>query len=421
MLQSLIGRWFGGPPPTAPKAPVEMPVSSRAASAAARQRAAEPEALPIVGARRPLIDSKGEIAGFEFHVGDAVRQRLAAMVSDKLTRVHGQALLASMRLSLGSASLAYAEIPAHWLALLPAADGAGLHLALANLAAVDDPSSLGDAIQAWRQAGARIGWRIDEVRSPGMRPDFHLCATVPQKRTVPWVAPDMPDVEAMEDALIAGAAWAGCSVRSGSEPKAVRALPPGARQLMLLLNRLVQDDDTHAVIADIKKDAALTVRLLQYMNSPGVSRGHVLGSVEQAVAVLGRAALYQWVSGQLVRMAPSRPATGTLQRMALARARLLEMAGRAAGEHSPGCLYLLGLCSVLPLLMQVSLADAVESLNLPVEAQQALLHGTGPWASYLTLVEALEGPDMAVLKIISEPLGGVEKVLAMSARAWLPE
>jgi c-di-GMP-related signal transduction protein len=97
------------------------------------------------------------------------------------------------------------------------------------------------------------------------------------------------------------------------------------------------------------------------------------------------------------------------------------MLGRSVGETAPGSLFLMGLCSVLPQLMQMALADALASLQLPPEAEQALLRGTGPWTGYIALLEALEAPDMSAAKPLSEPFGGLDKVLAMSARSWMPE
>jgi EAL and modified HD-GYP domain-containing signal transduction protein len=180
----------------------------------------------------------------------------------------------------------------------------------------------------------------------------------------------------------------------------------------------VRDDDTDALVAAVKDDAALCVRLLQYLNSPGVTRGTRLTSIEQAVAVLGRDALYHWASALLVRMGPARPAAASLQALALARARLLELLGRAAGDASPGSLYLLGLGSVLPLLMQTSLAEALATLKLPSDAERALLRRDGPWAVHLALVEALEAADLATSAQLAGRFGGAAAVLSMSASAW---
>lgn len=132
--------------------------------------------------------------------------------------------------------------------------------------------------------------------------------------------------------------------------------------------RAGRTDDNATVVDNIKADAALSLRLLLHLNSVGAWPGRVLDSVEQAVLVLGRDALGRWVAQRLVQMAPPRPASSAAQAMAMARGRLLELLARAQGAASPGSLYLLGLASMLPLLMQGSVEDAARSMCLPPDA-----------------------------------------------------
>jgi c-di-GMP-related signal transduction protein len=70
------------------------------------------------------------------------------------------------------------------------------------------------------------------------------------------------------------------------------------------------------------------------------------------------------------------------------------------------------------MLLQISMADALESMQLPEHAAQALQNRDGPWAVYLSLVEALEKPDMAAAQMLAEPLGGLDAMMSMSANAW---
>jgi c-di-GMP-related signal transduction protein len=200
----------------------------------------------------------------------------------------------------------------------------------------------------------------------------------------------------------------------------MQSLPPEARRLLRLLNRLLHDDDNAGVVDDIKSDAALCLRLLHFLNSAGASPGRELDSIEQAVLVLGRDALYRWISQMLVRMAPPRPAADALQALALARARLLELLARAEGVSSPGSLYLLGLASMLPLLLQCSVEDAGDALRLPPAALQALQQHAGPWVPYLSMIKALEANDLAAAGALSGPFGGLDAVLACWTEAWRP-
>jgi EAL and modified HD-GYP domain-containing signal transduction protein len=185
------------------------------------------------------------------------------------------------------------------------------------------------------------------------------------------------------------------------------------------MSRLVRDDDNALLVADIKSDPTVALRLLQFLNSAGATPGRELGSIDQAVMVLGRDTLYRWVAQMLVRLSPSRPAADALRALALARARLIERLARQAGEPSPGSLYVLGLASMLPMLLHCSLGEATSSLQLPAVAVEAL-RGTGPWQIYLSIALALERYDMAETERLAQRFGGLETVLAHSAQAWLP-
>ena len=235
----------------------------------------------------------------------------------------------------------------------------------------------------------------------------------------PLVLLELPSVEVMEAVLAPPVVWAACSLGGCTEPARAQALPPHAHRALRLLNRLLHDDDHAAVVEDVKADAALSLRLLQLINSAGNRTGRTLDSIDQAVMVLGRDTLYRWVAQMLVRLAPARPAGQALQAQALARARFLELLARASGQASDaGGLYLLGLATMLPLLLQCRLDEALQSLHLPAAALQALRGDDGPWLRHLALLNALERRDMVAAEALAQSFGGLDAVLACSAQAW---
>ena len=111
-------------------------------------------------------------------------------------------------------------------------------------------------------------------------------------------------------------------------------------------------------------------------------------------------------------------AATALKEIALARARFFELLAIEAKEPAPGSLFTLGLASMLGLLMNVKIADAVEPLNLPEAAREALLFARGPWMAYLKLAAAFEQGDTAPAEALALPFGGLEVVLECSAQAW---
>jgi EAL and modified HD-GYP domain-containing signal transduction protein len=430
MLNTLLNRFRAKPSPPPPVSRPAAPPSRLPATMAA----AAP-ALPAgTGARRPLVSAQGRLAGFEFRAGGAGFDRLQGAAAAACTTN----LLGAMRLSASQKMGALAELPAAWLARVPDHELAhGMHLLLRADASCADVEAACALVNRLRRAGVQVGW--DPLASPGWpreagRPDFMPLASPAGDDPAAWrqavdgaarrwadtplVLLDLPSVEALEAVLAPPVAWAACRIGGCAEPARAQALPPQAQRALRLLNRLLHDDDHAAVVDDIKGDAALSLRLLQYLNSAGALPGRELDSIEQAVMLLGRDALYRWVAQMLVRMSPPRPAAHALQASALARARLFELLGRATQAPNPGGLYLLGLATMLPMLMQCGIGEAAEALHLPPPAVQALRREGGPWQPYLELVQALEAGDLRAIEVVAAPFGGHEQVFASWAEAW---
>ena len=404
----------------------------------------KPAPAPVgIGARRPLVSGQGALAGFEFHAAALDPRRLRRAEDTAVVTAYLGNLLGAMRLCTTQGLHALAELPLGWLphcerdeAFTP-----GMHLLLRPDGDTGSTFTPGASIARLRGLGVRIGWDPDAEGATAFaeagRPDFAaMRAAAPGDAAawrraiaeaamrwggVPLVLLDLPDIEAMEAALGPSTLLAACTVASCAVPAKVQALPPQAQRLLRLLNRLLQDDqDNAAVVVDIKSDAALSLRLLHYLNSAGASPGRELDSIEQAVLVLGRDKLYRWIAQMLVRMSAPRPAAEALQALALARARMLEMLARAQGLQNPGGLYLLGLASMLPLLLQCSLDDAQDALCLAPAAVQALQDRGGPWEPHLHLLMALEANDIGRAGPLAVPFGGLEAVLSLWTDAWRP-
>jgi HDOD domain len=430
MLNSLLNRFRAKPPPVAP-APRPAPAAPRAAPLATG-----PDVPVGTGARRPLVSAQGRLAGFEFRASGASFERLQGPAAAACTTN----VLGAMRLCAGQGLGALAELPAGWLARVPATELVrGMHLVLRADASCEDAAATHALLKRLRGAGVRVGWnpQAGTALPPAAgSPDFLALPALPGGDSVAWQGAvrsagerwpgiplallELPSVDVMEAVLGPAVAWAACSIGRCSEPARAQALPPQTHRALRLLNRLLRDEDHAAVVADVKSDAAISLRLLQYLNSAGALPGRELDSIDQAVMLLGRDALYRWVAQMLVRMSPPRPAAHALQSTALARARLFELLARATDAPNPGGLYLLGLATMLPMLMQCGIDEAADAVQLPPQAVQALRLQGGPWQPYVELLPALESGDLAAVETLSESLGGKDQVLACWTEAWRP-
>jgi hypothetical protein len=420
---------------------VPAKVQATARTPAPATSAVAVEAPIGLGARRPLVAPSGALAGFEFGASAAVLARARAGAGDAALHAGLANVLGAMRLCIDQQLVALAELPASGLMrFLREGDFcAGMYIVVGPDPMFADATAAAALFARLRHAGAHIGWASSAttpIAAPPGAPDFvpmrqssHADASAWQRAVAEERARhpnaallllDVEGVELMEALLHPPVFLAACAMSPSLLPARTQALPPQAQRLLQLMSRLVRDDDNALLVADIKSDPTLALRLLQYLNSAGASPGRELESIDQAVMVLGRDTLYRWVAQMLVRLSPSRPAADALRALALARARLLERLARETGEASPGSLYVLGLASMLPTLLQCSLDDATSSLQLPAAALEALRQGTGPWQRYLSLALALERYDMAETEILAQKFGGLEAVLGHSAQAWLP-
>ncbi len=428
MLGRLFARWFG--------AGSKAPPATTAAATTAVADEPEGDAPPILGARRPLVSARGEVAGYEFHVGRHTLKRANSSGNATAVSAYRSALLTAVRLGTQSGRIGFAELPA---AALGSVDDSievppGILLSL-QFAPSDDVQALPPLMRAWRAAGARLGWRVDANPGPpaGERPDFlvlnqgtqTLPAFMASLQQARWqhlgmtlIANELESIAMLEKVVQAGADYACCAMSARSDTAGAGQIAPQAQRVLHLLNAIVQDAPTDELVTGIKADVSLSYRLLRYLNSASFGSSNEIGSIQQAVLLLGRNDLYRWLSVLLVRVSSGRPVSSALQEVALARSRFLELLAEARGEPKPGDFFTLGMTSMLGELLSTPLAKVVESLQLPAAAKQALLERSGPWSAYLDLAEAVERPDAPEFAALAASFGGVEAVLACSHQAW---
>ena len=78
----------------------------------------------------------------------------------------------------------------------------------------------------------------------------------------------------------------------------------------------------------------------------------------------------------------------------------------------------MGLLSLLDVMLQVPLTQALGPLRLTDPARQALIERGGPWRDILALAEALERHDLTSAGELADAFGGLDRVLTLSDEAW---
>lgn len=176
-----------------------------------------------------------------------------------------------------------------------------------------------------------------------------------------------------------------------SRPDGFRKTRVPAGQLAALeLITLLQDPDAEiSDIADvIRRDVNLSYRILKMVNSAHYSLPRPLGSMEEAVVLVGTKQIVSWVG--MLSMSGINNKPSELTRMAMVRARACETLAQCLGRADTQRLYLVGLFSVIEALLDVPAEQALRSLPLAVEIVDAITSGNGIMGEALRGVIAYE-------------------------------
>lgn len=172
-----------------------------------------------------------------------------------------------------------------------------------------------------------------------------------------------------------------------------RELGPRVARLATLLGRLRKDADTEEIVALLKQDAALSLRLLRYVNSAGSGVLEPVHSIERAFILLGRSALQRWLLILLCGLDDNGGRASAALESALVRARMMELLGAARPRPEQETLFLTGLLSLIDVILQVPMEKAIGALAVGPEIAQALTRGEGEHALLLEIACACEAAD----------------------------
>jgi c-di-GMP-related signal transduction protein len=174
-----------------------------------------------------------------------------------------------------------------------------------------------------------------------------------------------------------------------------RSIPANHLFHIEILKQLHRDPVDFVKLADlVKQDTSLTYRLLRLVNSPMCAIRQEVRSIQSALMVVGEDAFRRIATLAIAGELNGSQSTEIL-RMAFVRGRFCELAAEQCALE-PGEQYLLGLLSLLPAMLRLSMDDLTPSLPLREPIRQALhgnsnrerrlldwleCHETGCWAA----------------------------------------
>jgi EAL and modified HD-GYP domain-containing signal transduction protein len=190
--------------------------------------------------------------------------------------------------------------------------------------------------------------------------------------------------------------------------------PSAVRRLDLLTALAASDVDLRKVIALVTTDPALSFRLLRATNSAASGSRQKVGSIRDAVVLLGLHRVREWVA--LMVVSDVSEATEDQLAAVLIRARLCQ----TVAEHldlPPESGFTVGLLSGVADLIGQSAAEVAHHLPLTADVAAALIRGEGRLGEVLTTVHSYERVDLGALG--QAPMDSGELAQAyLSALGW---
>jgi EAL and modified HD-GYP domain-containing signal transduction protein len=153
---------------------------------------------------------------------------------------------------------------------------------------------------------------------------------------------------------------------------------------------LAPDLDFDRLEALIARDLELSYRLLRYANSAFFSRRREIGTVREAIQLIGERMTRRWALVVALAGGSARP--DELLTDALVRGRTLELVAADLPALSADHAFTVGLFSMLPSLVNRPMEQALDGVGLPADIEGALLDGRPPYGGLLDrLVCHLDG------------------------------
>lgn len=200
-----------------------------------------------------------------------------------------------------------------------------------------------------------------------------------------------------------------------------KVINPSFDSVLMLLNLVSQDADNAEIESGFKRDAALSFKLLRYINSVGFGLSCEIQSIQHALTILGRKQLYRWLTLLMVT-AGENATPSALMKTSITRGRLTELLGETYFEkHDRDNLFIVGVFSLLDAILKMPMEEVLEKIQLPNNVTEALLNREGIYGPFLKLTEACEGADHDKILELAELLQfDAEKVneCHMAALAW---
>lgn len=174
----------------------------------------------------------------------------------------------------------------------------------------------------------------------------------------------------------------------------------------------------------IMRDISLSYKLLRYINILAFDVPKQIGSIKQALVLLGLHETKKWMYVLVMHEIGERSKTGYIQVLidySLVRAKLCELLAKRDGKKNPEEYFLAGMFSLMNVILRRSWEEIWELIPLSDKVQLTLKGEQTEITPYLQLAEAIERFDWEGIELHSRTLDISIKELtryALQAHSW---
>lgn len=174
---------------------------------------------------------------------------------------------------------------------------------------------------------------------------------------------------------------------------------PGMKVLIESINLLQDDADVEAVYNALKPCPSLGIGLLRLVNSAASGLRRKVGSLKQALVLLGRWKTIQWLLFLLYSNNDDKFDSSALMELAAIRARTMELLCyvypdfKAKRNDIDERAFLTGMLSLIDVALGFDKNRLIDELNIEDEISAALLEHKGVLGDLLLLAESIESGD----------------------------
>ena len=390
--------------------------------------------------REPLLDAQERVLGFEFswqgrgraagHISDADAGALADFVTDRITSGESSVLLDSRLLFLEASSAmlkseAYFRLPPHGKVLaLRVEDLCDLEtvMAVRSLSVQDYGVALRGAHADTVDKGQLYLFSHIEISVDA--PDLEAQLEIYRTHCEPSVRMVARGVDSWDQYQRATAldmdVFGGKLAPSPRKREPGQKLSPAQSMILQLMDMVRQSASVSQLEQILKRDAALSYRLLRYINSVGFGLGCEIQSLRHAVTMMGYSPLYRWLA-VLLASSSSNGYSPFLMQTAIIRGRFAELLGEGflpKGEAEN--LFVAGMFSLLDQLLGIPMEEVLEKIQLSDAVAEALISKGGIYGPFVALAEACEQNTTDVEAMATNLCISADQVndAHMTALAW---